>query len=135
MFQTIGEFAESLFKSLIDGLNEAIGASPPEFTHSVDLSLLIDFQTMVIQDEMKVAEGELQEAGERMSRLEAEEQELKKEHIEVQHELDNYQGIVKENQQKIKYWKKEVRTAHWRGFILEPRNLEDRSVEMLPSLF
>ena len=40
--------------------------------------------------------------------MDNEENELAKEGVDIQHELEKYEGIIKENKSKIKHWKKEV---------------------------
>ena len=60
------------------------------------------------QDSMKEVEAAVGEIKEAVADLEKEEQELQKDNIEVRHELDRYENIVKENAQKVKHWKKEV---------------------------
>ena len=43
--------------------------------------------------------------------LEEEENGLKKQQIDITNELDKYENVIKENQQRIKHWKKEVMTS------------------------
>lgn len=45
---------------------------------------------------------------EKLAAVEHEEQSVQKDDVEVKHELEKYATIMKENQSKIKLWKKEV---------------------------
>ena len=44
-----------------------------------------------------------------VSAFEEQEQSLSKQQIEIRHELEKYETVVKENNSKVKHWKKEVR--------------------------
>ena len=44
-----------------------------------------------------------------LSKLQQQEAEIKSKQVEVKHELEKWENLVKENQQKGKHWKKEVR--------------------------
>lgn len=57
---------------------------------------------------MRGVEQELTEVKKAVAGVEEEEQSLQKENIEIRHELEKYEGVVKENQSKLKHWKKEV---------------------------
>jgi predicted nucleic acid-binding Zn-ribbon protein len=57
---------------------------------------------------MKDAETVLNEMKREVARLEEEENKLQKEVVDVKHELEKFENIMKTNQQKIKHWKKEV---------------------------
>ena len=57
---------------------------------------------------MKEVEDSVKEVKDELTRLEEEEQTLQKDHIEVKHQLEKCETLVKENQQKIRHWKKEV---------------------------
>ena len=61
---------------------------------------------------MKAVEAELEEVRKVSGGLEEQELALQKETIEVRHELEKYEGVVKENQSKLKHWKKEVKHLH-----------------------
>ena len=69
---------------------------------------LIFFFSLCLQDTMKAAETALQEVNKELAKLEDEETVLQKDVVDVKNELEKFQNIVKENQQKIKHWKKEV---------------------------
>ena len=57
---------------------------------------------------MKEGQAILEEKKEEMSKLEAEEAQLQKKQIDVKHDVEKYENLVKENQAKSKHWKKEV---------------------------
>ena len=57
---------------------------------------------------MKDAETALNEMKREVTRLEEEENKLQKEVVDIKHELEKFENIMKTNQQKIKHWKKEV---------------------------
>lgn len=40
--------------------------------------------------------------------VEAEENELRSKEVDLKHEVEKFEGIYKENQQKVKHWQKEV---------------------------
>ncbi|KAL3847105.1 hypothetical protein ACJMK2_018035 [Sinanodonta woodiana] len=60
------------------------------------------------QEKMKEAEKALNEVGKEVARLEEEDNKLQKEVVDIKHELDRYDGIIKSNQAKAKHWKKEL---------------------------
>ncbi|XP_071085692.1 structural maintenance of chromosomes protein 4-like [Haliotis cracherodii] len=60
------------------------------------------------QEKMGDVESSLNEIKTELGKLEEEENTLQKETIEVRHELEKYDGIIKTNQAKIKHWKKEL---------------------------
>ena len=45
-----------------------------------------------------------------MAKIEEEEKVMQKDQIEIKHELEKYDTVVKDNALKIKHWKKEVST-------------------------
>ena len=57
---------------------------------------------------MKEGQAILEEKKEEMSKLEAEEAQLQKKQIDVKHDVEKYENLVKDNQAKSKHWKKEV---------------------------
>lgn len=60
------------------------------------------------QETMKVAETALSDVNKELTRLEEEENMIRKDVVDVKNELDKYANAVKENQNKVKYWKKEL---------------------------
>ena len=70
---------------------------------------------------MKAAETALQEVNKELAKLEDEETALQKDVVDVKNELEKFQNIVKENQQKIKHWKKEVSCWNGGSFLLQFR--------------
>ena len=66
---------------------------------------------------MKGMEETLEGIRGEISKLEKEEETLAKENVEVKHELEKYETVIKENTQKMKYWKKEVGN-HWIDTVL-----------------
>lgn len=57
---------------------------------------------------MKEAETALNEVKAVVAKLEEDENKLQKDFVDVRHELEKFENIMKTNQQKIKHWKKEV---------------------------
>lgn len=57
---------------------------------------------------MKAAETALSEVNKELAGLEEEENNLQKEVIDVKNELEKCQNLIKENQAKVKHWKKEA---------------------------
>ena len=57
---------------------------------------------------MKAAETSLNEVNKELAKLEDDENDIQKEVVDVKNELEKFQNIIKENQTKIKHWKKEV---------------------------
>ena len=57
---------------------------------------------------MTAAESALQEVMKELAALEQEEGQLEKDAVDTRAELDKFQTHIKENQAKIKHWKKEV---------------------------
>ena len=66
---------------------------------------------------MKESETALNEVKAEVAKLEEEENQLQKEVVDVRHELEKLEGLVKSNQKKIKYWKKEVGKSGGAGQI------------------
>ena len=58
--------------------------------------------------ELKGLQGE-------MSKIEDEEKSMQKEQIEIKHELEKFETVVKDNVVKIKHWKREVRMSRKLG--------------------
>ena len=61
---------------------------------------------------MKAAETALHDVNKDLAQLEEDENGIQKEVVDVKNELDKFQNIIKENQTKIKHWKKEVSFAN-----------------------
>ncbi|KAK2144822.1 hypothetical protein LSH36_727g01027 [Paralvinella palmiformis] len=61
-----------------------------------------------VAEAMKEVEEAVSEIKQGTAELEKKEQELQKDGIEIKHELEHYDSVVKENTQKIKHWKKEI---------------------------
>ena len=57
---------------------------------------------------MTKVETELGEIKEKIVELEEKEQNVNKENIEIKHQLEKIENIVKEHQTKLKHWTKEV---------------------------
>ena len=57
---------------------------------------------------MKAIEEALGETQQEVNKLEEDENKLQKDNIEIKHELEKYETVVKDNALKIKHWKKEV---------------------------
>lgn len=58
---------------------------------------------------MKESEVVLNEVQAEISKLEQEENDLQKDVVDVRHELERIESIIKSNKLKVKHWKKEVR--------------------------
>ena len=63
----------------------------------------------VLQEAIKEAEVELKGVQAEMAKIEDEEKNMQKGQIEIKHELEKYETVVKDNSLKIKHWKKEVK--------------------------
>lgn len=61
------------------------------------------------QAEAKEFDKEKHELYRQIEKLEEEENVLKKQQIDTMNELEKYENVIKENQQRIKHWKKEVK--------------------------
>ena len=57
---------------------------------------------------MKEVEQELEKVKKEYGGLEENENKLRSEEIDVKHEFEKYETVVKENHQKVKHWQKEV---------------------------
>nr|XP_006820054.1 PREDICTED: structural maintenance of chromosomes protein 4-like [Saccoglossus kowalevskii] len=79
------------------------------------------------QDKLKEIENVLEESKEELGQLQTKQNDLKKQHLEVQHSLEKWLNLVKENQQKIKHWKKETSR-------LTLHNIEGEEMKELPTL-
>lgn len=61
---------------------------------------------------MKESEVVLNGVQSEIGKLEQEENDLQKDVVDVRHELERIEGIVKSNKLKVKHWRKEVTTEH-----------------------
>jgi peptidoglycan hydrolase CwlO-like protein len=61
------------------------------------------------QDTMREAVKALDEVNKELAELEEEENKIQKEVVDVKADLDRCQNLMKENQAKLKHWKKEVK--------------------------
>ena len=43
-----------------------------------------------------------------MTELEQEETKMRSQEVDIKHEVEKYETVLKENQQKVKHWQKEV---------------------------
>ena len=57
---------------------------------------------------MNSVENELKDIKEKIAEIEDKEQNISKDNIEIKHQLEKIEGIVKEHQSKLKHWTKEV---------------------------
>ena len=64
------------------------------------------------QEAMKEVGTSVEEIKVEVGKFEEQEQALSKQQIEVRHDMEKYETVVKENQDKVKYWKKEVGQGH-----------------------
>ena len=62
----------------------------------------------ILQLEAKEVDRQKHELCTHLEKLEEEENVLKKQQIDITNELDKFENVIKENQQRIKHWKKEV---------------------------
>lgn len=62
----------------------------------------------LLQDKMKESEVVLNGVQAEIGKLEQEENDLQKDVVDVRHELERIEGIVKSNKLKVKHWRKEV---------------------------
>ncbi|XP_071838574.1 structural maintenance of chromosomes protein 4-like isoform X2 [Apostichopus japonicus] len=86
---------------------EAIVKIEEEFSRLEDEAskVLKDYDTA--EKELKELEVVLEENKEELSNMDTKQNELKKKQLEMNHELERYVTKAKENQQKVKHWKKE----------------------------
>ena len=65
---------------------------------------------LCVQEEMKRVETSLAALKQQQDGLQQREQKLQSENIEIKHELEKYESVIKDNHAKVKHWTKEVRT-------------------------
>ena len=82
---------------------------------------------------MKVIEESLSAIKKELAELEEEENKIEKETIDVRHEVEKFENLVKKNQAKVEYWKKEASSASHSVVSLEIRDA-GRSSEVERSL-
>ena len=58
---------------------------------------------------MKDVEAALEELKKEQAVLQEREQKLQSDNIEIKHELEKYESVIKDNHAKVKHWTKEVR--------------------------
>ncbi|XP_041483020.1 structural maintenance of chromosomes protein 4-like [Lytechinus variegatus] len=68
--------------------------------------VLEEFKESEIQ--LKEMEGTLEESKVSLAEFQQKEADTKAKQLEVKHELESYDGTIKENQQRIRHWKKEL---------------------------
>ena len=54
-------------------------------------------------------EGCLESMHQELDVIEQEETKLRGQEVDIKHEVEKYEAVLKENQQKVKHWQKEVR--------------------------
>ncbi|XP_038051306.1 structural maintenance of chromosomes protein 4-like [Patiria miniata] len=85
--------------------------------------------------QMKDMEGQLEKSKVELEKLQQQESEIKKRQVEVKHELEKYDSLVKENQQKGKHWKKELGKLELHALVGETsESLEELSEEQLAGI-
>lgn len=67
---------------------------------------------------MNEIEKSLEEMKHEIEGIEEEETDMAKEGVNIQHEVEKYDGILKENRSKLKHWKKEVRDSDFARFTV-----------------
>ena len=60
---------------------------------------------------MSEMEESLEELRKELEAVEKEENKLRAQEVDIKHEVEKYETVLKENQQKVKYWQKEVYNA------------------------
>lgn len=61
-----------------------------------------------MQQEMSAMKESLEVLGKELAVVEQEEAKLRSQEVDIKHEVEKYETVLKENQQKIKHWQKEV---------------------------
>ena len=60
---------------------------------------------------MSEMEESLEGLRKELEAVEKEENKLRAQEVDIKHEVEKYETVLKENQQKVKHWQKEVRNA------------------------
>ena len=63
------------------------------------------------QQEMSEMEESLEGLRKELEAVEREENKLRAQEVDIKHEVEKYETVLKENQQKVKHWQKEVYNA------------------------
>ncbi|XP_059156870.1 structural maintenance of chromosomes protein 4-like [Physella acuta] len=84
------------------------------------------------QAELKDREEKLHGMKEEVEEMEQVEADMAKEGVTVQHELEKYEGILKENRNKLKHWKKERSSLKLTPITREEENMELVLPELAP---
>lgn len=60
------------------------------------------------QQEMSAMEESLEGLKKELEAVEQEESKLRGKEVDIKHEVDKYEAVLKQNQEKVKHWQKEV---------------------------
>ena len=60
------------------------------------------------QEEMSAMKESLECLGKELAVVEQEETKMRSKEVDIKHEVEKYETVLKENQQKVKHWQKEV---------------------------
>lgn len=63
---------------------------------------------LYLQQEMSAMEESLGNLRKELEAVEQEESKLREQEVDIKHEVEKYETVLKENQQKVKHWQKEV---------------------------
>ena len=83
---------------------------------------------------MQEMEATLETVSEEIAALEKEENEIKTKEVDIKHEVEKYEVVLKENQQKVRYWKKELSNLSLQSVGLvddTPQHLETLNEEQV----
>ena len=81
------------------------------YVFQIQGSLISDYLAFLfvhIQQEKSAMEGSLEELRKEVAELEQEETKMRSREVDIKHEVEKYETVLKENQQKVKHWQKEV---------------------------
>ena len=91
----------------------------------------------MFQTKMQEMEATLKTVSEEFTVLEQEETDLKSKEVDIKHEVEKYEVVYKENQQKVKHWKKELDKLSLQSVGLAddtPQQLETLTEEELETI-
>lgn len=67
---------------------------------------------MPSQQEMTAMEESLEDLRKEVEAVEQEENKLQSQEVDIKHEMDKFEAVLKDNQNKEKHWQKEVQIFH-----------------------
>jgi len=84
------------------------------------------------QQEKSAMEGSLEVLRKEVAELEQEETKMRSREVDIKHEVEKYETVLKENQQKVKHWQKELNKLSLQSLSTSAETEPEESLATLP---